>query len=136
MKLGNFKRIISNDYPKENQPLVELIGRPLNDGIEQLFQAVGGKLTFDDNFSATVKEVEVNLASTGNPINKTSIALNNTNIVTGCIIISAVNKTNAAVFPTGAPFISFTQNGSVLYIDNVTGLQANNRYLLKLIALN
>lgn len=136
MKLGNYKRIISNDYKEDNQELVEQLGRQLNDGIEQLFIAVGGKLTFDDNFLATVKEVEIKVGSTGNPINQTSILLNNTNIVTGCLVISATNKTDPTLFPSSTPFISFTQNGTALYINNITSLQANNRYLVKLIAFN
>lgn len=136
MKLGNFKRIISNDFPTDDQPVIEQLGRQLNDGIEQLFSAVGGKLTFDENFLATVKEVEVTANATGIPTNKTSIVLSNNNVVVGCLVISAVNKSNATLFPTSSPFISFTQNGNVLYIDNITGLQANNRYLIKMIALN
>ena len=136
MKLGNYKRIISNDYPEENQKLIEQLGRQLNDGIEQLFAATGGKLTFADNFLSTVRDVEVTVGTNGNPINKTSIALDRTDIVQGILVISAVNKTNAAVYPLNSPFVSFTQNGTQLFIDNVTGLQANNRYLIRLIALN
>ena len=136
MKLGNYKRIISNDYPSENQPLVEQLGRQLNDGIEQLFNSVGGKLTFDDNFLATVREVEVTVDVNGKPVNQTSILLNNTNIVTGCLVISAVNKSDATQYPSATPFISFTQNGTALYINNITSLQSNNRYLVKIIAFN
>lgn len=136
MKLGNYKRIISNDYPVENQKLIEQLGRQLNDGIEQLFAATGGKLTFADNFLCTVKDVEVTVGSTGNPINRTSLSLSNSEIVQGCQVISAVNKSNAATYPTGCPFISFTQNGTQLFIDNVTGIQANNRYLLRIVCFN
>ena len=136
MKLGNYKRIISNDYPDEYQKLIEQLGRQLNDGIEQLFAATGGKLTFADNFLSTVKEVEVIVGATGNPTNKTSILLDRTDVVQGCIIISAVNKTNAAIYPSTSPFISYTQNGSSLFIDNITGLQTNDRYLIRLICLN
>lgn len=136
MKLGNFKRINTTDYPEEDKNLVEQLGRQLNDGIDQLYFAVGGKLTFDDNFSATVRDVEITVGTTGIPVNKTSLTLNNSNVVTGTLVISAVNKTNAASFPTTSPFISFTQNGTSLFIDNITGLQANNRYIIRLIALN
>lgn len=136
MKLGNFKRIITKDFQPDDQDLVELLGRQLNDGIEQLYFAVGGKLTFADNFAATVKEVEVTVGATGIPINRTSIVLSNNSVVVGTLVLSVVNKTNAATFPTGTPFISFTQNGTSLFIDNITGLQANNRYLIKFVAFN
>jgi hypothetical protein len=136
MKLGNFKRIISNDYPEDNQKLIEQLGRQLNDAIEQLFAAVNGKLTFNDNILSSSREVEVIVNTAGIPLNRTSISLDRSDVVNGCIVISVVNKTNAASYPTTSPFISFTQNGTQLFIDHVTGLQANNRYLLKLIALN
>jgi len=136
MKLSNFKRIISTDFDQEDQKLVERLGRNLNDGIDNLYFVLNGKLTFEDNFASTVKDVDVTVSSSGTPINRTSVLLNNTNIVRGIIVISAINKLNGAVYPTSSPFISFTQNGNTLYIDNVTGLQADNRYTIRFIALN
>lgn len=136
MKMGSFKRIISNDYPAETQPLVEQLGSSLNDSIEQIFFALSNRLTFEDNFLATIKEVEVTVGATGVPLNRTTILLSNNNVVKGVLVVGAVNKSNSAVFPTGTPFISFTQSGTSLSIDNITNLQANNRYLVRLIALN
>jgi hypothetical protein len=136
MKMSNFKRIISTDYEEKDQKLIEKLGRNLNDGIDSIYFALNKKLTFDDNFLATIKEVEVTVNSSGNPINRTSLLLDTTNIVKGTLIISAVNKTNAAVFPTSTPFVSFTQSGNTLYIDNITGLQANNRYVIRIICFN
>lgn len=136
MKLGNFKRLISNDYKQDYQALIEQLGLSLNNGIEQLFTAVNGKLTFEDNFLSTVKDIEILVDATGKPMNTASIALSNNNTVKGCLVLSAINKTNSTTYPTGTPFISFTQNGTTLYIDNITNLQPNNRYLVKLIAFN
>lgn len=136
MKLSNFKRIISTDFPAESQKLMELLGRNLNDGIDSLYYALNNKLTFEDNFLATVKDVEITVGTNGVPTTKTSILLDTTNVVKGTFVISVVNKTNAAGYPTSAPFISFTQNGTALYIDNITGLVANNRYVVKFVAFN
>lgn len=136
MKLGSFKRLISNDFPEESRPLIEQLGTSLNDSVEQVYFSLGNRLTFEDNFLATVKEIEVTVGATGNPTNRTSIILNNNNVVKGTLVISAVNKSNSTLFPTGAPFISFTQSGTSLNIDNITSLQANNRYLIRFIALN
>lgn len=136
MKLGSFKRIISTDFEIEQQPLVEQLATSLNDSTEQVFFALENRLTFDENFLATVKDVEITVGATGIPTNRTSILLNTTNVVKGTLVISAVNKSNASTYPTGTPFISFTQSGQSLYIDNITNLQTNNRYLIKLIAFN
>lgn len=136
MKLSNYKRLISTDFEEEDQKLVEQMGRNLNDGIDGLYFALNNKLTFEDNFFATVKDVEVTVGSNGVPTTRTSILLNNTSPVRGTQVVLATNKTNATGYPTSSPFISFTQNGSTLFIENITGLVANNRYIVRFIAFH
>lgn len=136
MKLSNFKRILTTDFEEEDQKLIEKLGRSLNDGIDGLYFALNNKLTFEDNFLATVKDIEVTVDATGTPTTKTSILLSNNTPVKGTLVIATSNKTNATTYPTSSPFISFTQNGTSLFIDNITGLQANNRYVVRFIAFN
>lgn len=136
MKINSFKRIISGDYPAEDQKLVEQLGLSVNAGFNELFSALSNRLTFDDNFFGTVKTVDVTTDANGNPLTRTSIALSNTSPVRGTLVIAAANQTNPTTYPTSTPFISFTQNGTALFIDNITGLAANNRYNITLIALN
>lgn len=136
MKLSNFKRLISTNFEEEDQKLIEKLGFSLNDGIDNLYFALNNRLTFEDNFFATVKDIEVTVDSTGIPTTRTSILLGNNNPVKGTFVISATNKTNSTGYPTSAPFISFSQNGTSLFIDNITGLVANNRYVIKFIAFN
>jgi hypothetical protein len=136
MKLSNFKRIISTDFDEKDQPLIEKLGRNLNDGIDGLYFALNNKLTFEDNFLSTVKDVEVTVNSSGVPTTRTSILLNTTNVVKGTQVIATTNKTSATGYPTSCPFISYTQNGNTLFIDNITGLIPNNRYIIRFIAYN
>lgn len=136
MKLSNFKRIISTDFDQKDQQLIERLGRNLNDGIDGLYFALNNKLTFEDNFLATVKEIEVTVDSTGVPTTKTSILLGNNSPVKGTLVLATTNKTNSSVYLTAAPFITFSQNGTSLFIDHITGLQANNRYIVRFIAFN
>lgn len=136
MKLQNYKRIISTDFEEDEQKLVEKLGRNLNDGIDNLYFALNNKLTFEDNFFATVKDVEVTVDSNGVPVVRTAVLLSNTNPVKGTLVISTVNKTNATSYPTSAPFISFSQNGATLFIDNITGLKPNERFVVRFIAFN
>lgn len=135
-KLNSYSRIISTDYDTEQQPIVEKLGSQVNDGFSPLYSALSNRLTFAENFLCTEKEVEVTLGTNGVPLNRTSMALNNNLPVKSVQILAASNKTNAAGFPTGAPFASFTQNGNVLFIDHITGLIPNNRYIIRVLALN
>lgn len=136
MKLSNFKRIISTDFDQEDQQLIEKLGRNLNDGIDGLYFALNNKLTFEDNFLASVKDIEITVDASGTPTTRTSILLSNNLPVKGTHVVLAVNKTDGSKYPTSAPFISFSQNGTSLYIDNITGLQANYRYVVRFIAFN
>lgn len=136
MKLSNYKRIISTDFDQEDQQLIEKLGRNLNDGIDGLYFALNNKLTFEDNFLASVKDIEITVDASGTPTTRTSILLSNNLPVKGTQVISTVNKTDGSKYPTSAPFISFTQNGTSLFIDNITGLQANYRYVVRFIAFN
>lgn len=136
MKLANFRRLISTDFEVDDQKLVEKLGASLNDGIDGLYFVLNNRLTFEDNFLATVKEVEITTGVNGVPVNRTSITLNNTSPVKGTLILAVTNKSNAANLLTGAPFMSFTQSGTSLFIDQITGLQPNNRYIIRFIAFN
>lgn len=135
-KLKSYARINTADYTDEQQPLVEQLGLQINTGFEPVYSALSNRLTFEENFLCTVREVEMTLAASGIPLNRTSIILDNNLPVKSVLTLSVVNKTSASVFPTGAPFISFTQNGTTLFIDHITGLVPNNRYVVRILALN
>jgi hypothetical protein len=47
-------------------------------------------------------------------------------------VVSASNQTNPGIYPTAAPFVSFTYSGDIVTILNITGLQANSQYSLTL----
>jgi hypothetical protein len=135
-KIKSYARIITNDYDSEDQPLVEKMGSQINEGFDPIYGALSNRLTFEENFLCTVRDVEMTVGSNGIPLNRISMSLNNNLPVKGVLVLSVSNRTNAAVYPTGAPFISFTQNANVLYIDHITGLVPNNRYNIKILALN
>ena len=134
--MKSYSRIITNDFDAEDQPLVESLGGTINESFNSLYSALSNRLTFEENFLCTVREVEVTLGANGVPLNRTSFVLSNDLPVKGTIVLSTTNRTSPTVFPTSAPFVSFTQNGNLLFIDHVTGLQANNRYTIRVLALN
>jgi hypothetical protein len=137
MKLPSYKRIITQDYKNEYQELIEQLGGNINDSFNLLYSALNNRLTIADNVSSTVKDVEIIVDSTGKPLNDASFKLTISNIaVIGCFCIRATNLTNPSTYPSGTPWVSFIQNENSIKILNVTNLQPNNRYILKIIALN
>lgn len=133
-KLTSYKRINTSDFDEENQKLIEKLAAPINYSFNELYFALNGRLDIRSNFASGFKEFDVIVDSTGRPINTTIISLNAGGQVLGISVISAVNQSNTAVYPTGQPFISYTQVENGVLINNITGLQADNRYTLRVIA--
>ena len=136
MKLPNYKRIITADFEDEDQEMIEQLGRSVNDAFNQVYFTLNGRVDLANNIFCTVRTVDVTVDSSGIPVSRTTVSLNNTQPVIGCIVLQAINQTNTAIYPTGAPFVSFTQLDQALLINHITGLQPNMRYTLRIVAFN
>lgn len=135
--LKSYKRIITQDYDKEDEKLIEQLGGTVNDAFNDVYFVLNGKVDLKTNIACTVKDIEITVNSTGAPVNRTVFTVKNpATPVIGISVIFAQNLTNSAVYPTSQPFISFTPIESGILINNITGLQANQRYLIRLIAWN
>lgn len=133
MILPSFKRIYREDFKKEDQELIDKLSGNLNIAIETLFNLANHRISFD-NTATVLKDVQVKVDSAGNPTSGTAIALGNIiKTAVGTQVILAVNETNPTVYPTAQPFITFTQNGSNVIINNVAGLPANNTFILRVV---
>lgn len=135
-KLKSFKRLITSDYPKEDQQIVEQLGISINDGFNEVYYTLNGRIDLTNNVYCSVRTLDVTVDENGNPTSRTTFGLNTTQLVIGCQVIMALNQTNSAIYPTGAPFISFTQLDQAILINNITGLQPNNRYSIRVVAYN
>lgn len=135
-KLPSFKRLYKTDFPADSQALVESLSGSLNIGIESLYEALNKKLTFKDNFLGTVKEVILEVDSNGKPKSTTGFNLDGiTATIEGLIVVRAENLTNSTTYPTGGIFLTYTQSSNNVIINHSTGLQANNKYKIKVMAL-
>lgn len=137
MKLPSYKRIITQDYPKDDRELIEQLGGNINDSFGVLYSALNRRLTLNDNISCTVRDVELIVDANGTPQGQVGFSLDVINTpVTGCICVRASNLVNSSVYPTGTPWISFIQTDNFIRILNVTNLQPGTRYRLRIVALN
>ena len=137
MKAPGFRRLFKQDFKEDYGDLIDGLSPAINTGIETLYQVVNKNIDLTYNIQCTVKDVNVEVDSTGKPKSTTSFALDVANTpVKGCQVIQAENLTNSATYPTSQPFISFTQNNNNLILNNVTGLQANQKYRLRVVAWN
>lgn len=130
MKIPQYRRIYTDDFEDDEQKLVEKLSSSINNGFDILYDLVNKKLTFKDNFNGTIKDITVVLNSSGIPTGNNSFSLDSDSRIVGLQVIKAINLTNSDIFPTAAPFVSFTQTERGVTINNVTGLQSGDKWQL------
>lgn len=133
MRLPSFKQLRKTDFKTEYQDLIETLSLSVNNAIESLNDLANKKISLTDNVACTVKDVLVIVDSSGAPTTNTAIALDSTNKVLGTSIILVTNQTNSNTYPTNAPFISYQAAEKSIIIRNITGLQAGQKWLLRVI---
>lgn len=133
-KLATYKRLTTSDFEEKDQALIEQLAFPVNDGFNELYFAMNGKVDLRNNIYCTVKDIDLKVKADGSPLNTSSFSLDKDGKVSGCHVIYAANQDNSATYPISHPFISFTQNGKTVTINNISGLQANQRYILRVVA--
>lgn len=123
------------DFQPEYQNLVDQLSVSLNNGIESVYTALTNNISLKDNVNCTVKDISVAVDANGIPTIKTVFTVTNTNLqILGTQVIYALNTTNAAVYPTGGIFISYTQTSNGVLVNHITGLPAGNTFTLRVVA--
>jgi hypothetical protein len=133
-KLTSYRRIITNDFAKEDKQFVEQLASPINDSFNELYFSVNGRLGLRENIFCSVKDLDIITNAAGIPTTSTSFRLDKEFSVIGCQVIRAENQSNSAVYPTGQPFLSYIQNGSSIIINHISNLQAGQRYTIRVVA--
>lgn len=134
MKLNVTKRIIKEDFKKEDQELIDKLAFALNSFFEQVAQGFSKNITIEDNLNMEIKEVVLTVDASGFPTTTAAFQSALRTRVRGLTVLRAINQTNPGTYPTGAPFVSFEQNNNLLTIQHVTGLQPAESYKLQILS--
>lgn len=131
MKLDNVKRIVVEDFSRDNRSDIEKLGFIINNIFEQLQQILTKNVTISDNLNESLVDVDVSVDAVGNPMLRTQFRYNLRGPCRGVQVIYATNLDNFTTYPLSQPFISFQQlDTGLIQIKNISGLQANNKYRL------
>lgn len=112
---------------------MERISFSLNQGIELLYDVLNRKVSLSDNIACTIRDVIVSVNAGGIPLTRTSYSLDLVTTVIGTEVIRAENLTNSTIYPSSGILISYTQSGSNIIINHITGLQADSSYRIRVI---
>jgi hypothetical protein len=131
-RINNYKAISYDNYSEEAAEIMEDLADILNPFMREVTDAINGNIDFD-NLKQALIELQVTVNSSGEP-NVTSFNVGASSIK-GMDVISARNLTNNNVFPTSKPFISFSPkvSGNSVTLNNISGLPANNKFLLNVL---
>lgn len=138
MKLPSFLRIFKTDFEPDDQPLIEKLGDLLNTAIESVYQALNKNISISENLLATVADVDVIVNDSGIPITAATFVLDISTRVQGLTVINAAfvpaSAADGVVYPSGGINITWSQNKKNIQLNQVTGLPANKRFRLRIIA--
>ena len=138
MKLPSFKRLFKGDFKPDDQELVDKLSYTINSGLETLYDALNRRLTLDDNFNSSRHTISVTVDSNGKPIQSTSFTTSVNGVISGIMVIKAINSTSytpSPTYPTSTPFISYTQNNQQVTITNIKGLTSGIAWTLTFFVL-
>lgn len=132
-----FKKIKTNDFPKEHKELAEKLGNTLNPMMDQLEIAFNKNINVDDNIPFEFKTVDMIVDVNGIPENNEMVT---TTLKTfkGYICINALNLENTGTYPTATPFLStsFDNLRSVVTIQHISGLPTGVKFRLYLLGIS
>lgn len=133
MKISNFERILLEDYPSDERPLVSKLGSSINGYTDDVSEALDNNLSISDNLNWKRTSLVVTVDASGTPTASSRLQTGLNGPCGGTQVIKSVNNTLASGYPTGTPFISFTEQNGMLTVNNITNLLANNKYTLTVI---
>jgi homoserine kinase len=126
------KRFKAEDFPADDQELVERIGDVYNNFADNVAQAINGGLNID-NLQEEIRTIEVEVNAAGTPTVNLDLTFSKLSRINGILVLRAQAVNSTTTFATGAPFVSFVQTGSrKITIQNITGLPANTKFQLTL----
>ena len=133
MKFQLFKRLVSEDFDKEQQSLIGKISAVYNPLVDQLNTGLHNNLDFN-NFNQQVTSFVVSVSATGVPTTLLQLTPTLSTSVKGILCIDVANTTDSTLL-TGAPFVAFTRNNGIVTINQITGLVTGKKYNVTVILI-
>lgn len=132
----NIRRIRTEDFDPEYRKLLERLSYSINEFQDQTIFVLSKRVDFQ-NLNQYVIDVDFRIDGSGN-ITQPAIINTEGNIngrTIGVYCINATNLQNPNTIPTSQPFVQFTIDTNQVRILNVSSLQADSQYRLKLLLI-
>ena len=128
------KRIVKEDFDSKYHTLIEKLSYPINSFFDQVIAVLNKGIDFQ-NLNQELLQLIVTVDVNGIPTSDTKLKSGLVSSIRGMTCVRATNITTVGEFPTTAPFVTFVQNGNILTIQHVSGIQSEKQYRLDLLAI-
>jgi hypothetical protein len=134
-KIGNIKRIITEDFPSDMSETIEKIGLSFNSLSDQITQAFDKRIDFE-NLNQAYVTLDIKVNSSGEPLINNQLKNPLRTNIKGINIISAQSLEEGSNLLTGAPFIVYSINSdNTIKINQLLGLPSDKKFRLGLILI-
>lgn len=133
-RIPDFKRIAKEDFSAEDRPLIEKLAFPINSHIEQVRSALSKNIDFD-NLAQELKTIDFTTGANGQPINPVSFRSELSNRIQGIMPVRVVITSSNTSFATQIPLLSWSQEGNIVSILSIGGLDPETGYSITLLTL-
>lgn len=120
-RIPDLRLITTEDFDAEDQKLIAQLGFPINNFMQQVINVFKNGIDFT-NLNQQIVTFSASVDVNGAPVIPVQFKNGLTTKVIGMICINATNQSSTIRFPAAQPFITFTTNGTVLSIVNISGL--------------
>ncbi len=133
-KLPTLRRLFKNDFKPEYSELVEKLIVSINNGFDNIYDALNNKITLKNNILCDIKNFTVSVNSSGIPINSIILNVSFKNNISIINVGKIDNILNTTLYPSSGVTISWEQlaPGS-LRINHITGLQEGQNYNIRVV---
>lgn len=133
-KIPDLKRVTAEDFPQEDQALVQKLGFIINSFHEQVRNILNKKVDFD-NLAQETKVLSFATGEDGQPLNDVVFKSNLSNRIRGILPVRIVITSDNTQVATTAPVITWTQAVNQVTITHIGGLSPETGYELTILTL-
>lgn len=133
-KLPTLRRLFKNDFKPEYSELVEKLIVSINNGFDNVYDALNNKLTLKNNILCSIKDFTAQVNSSGIPVSTINLAVGFNNNISVVTVGKVNNITNLNQYPSGGVVVSWEQTSpGFLKINHITGLVSGESYNIRLV---
>lgn len=133
-KLPTLRRLFKNDFKPEYSELVEKLIVSINNGFDNIYDALNNKITLKNNILCDIKNFTVSVNSLGIPINTIVLTVNFKNNISVINVGKIDNLLNPNSYPSSGVTLSWEQlSPGTLKINHITGLIEGQSYNLRVV---